>query len=400
MVAALAVVGCSTEPECGEYPLTDEQRFCVVNTIDQMVADHYPFAEYKGVDMEEFRRTLWLAVEMDSTDSDFVANVNAAVRMLRDGHTRIERRALVEPAVAPVEVEEVKGGLEIVSVREAELAWLVGRTIVAVDGEKTADALREAAMWTEGGARGEVALSGGPLVLAGEAGTTVEVQLDDGQEVQLSRRSIHELPQVQRFGDNIGYLRLDTFGFIDDLDRIDAAINEVMDTDALMIDLRDNGGGYPSVSDGLFGRLIDRDVPGFGLVDVDGFETRKLEATPRGKTYQGEVVVLTNGRTYSASNYFAHRMIYHQRGILIGGPTGGGAAAPKRGKMLLPGLWFQVSSHVVRTPEGDHSESGLKPQIDVNGEEDFSHASEAVLGLTIEGDPVINRALQYLVDQE
>ena len=372
----------------------------MVTTIDTMVDDHYPFADYKGIELDEFSGALWATLDNDTSDADFLADINYALSMLRDGHTRMERRALKEPAVAPVDVEIDEEGVRIVAVDDEELADLVGERIDSVDGVDVHQAVTSIGEWTEAGHRGEFSLRGAELAFAGEAGTTVELALESGQTVKLQRRALHDEPEVRHLDDGIGYLRLDTFGFIDDLDRVDRAMNELMDSEGLMIDLRNNGGGFPSVSDGLFGRLIAEDVPSFGLVDVDGFESRKLTAKPRGETYRGEVVVLTNGRTYSASNYFAHRMLYHERGILIGGPTGGGAAAPKMGVRLLPGVWFQVSSHVVRTPEGDHSESGFEPQINVDDEEDMAIEEGGLHTLTVTGDPVMNRAHYYLTNGE
>lgn len=392
---AIGLMGCSQEPECGEYPLSDDQRRCVVGTVDEMVNDHYPFADYKGVDLDEFSRELWDIVDNDTTDNDFLADLNYTLRMLDDAHTRLERRALEEPAVAPVDIDIDAEKVTVSAVDHERLADLVGKQIVEVDAVPIEDVMDSVEGWTEGGVTGEFTLTSEALVLAGEKGTSVALRFADGSAVDLQRRRAHDEPEVRRYGDDdqYGYLRVDTFGFIDDLDRIDEAMNEVMDTEGLIIDLRDNGGGFPSVSDGLFGRLIDEEVPPFSLVDINGETSRELQVNVRGDGYQGEVVLLTNGRSYSASNYFAHRMVYHDRGILVGGTTGGGAAAPKKGVNLLPGLWFQVSSHVVRTPEGDHFESGIKPAIPVSSD-DQGDAPESGMALT--GDPVMDRALQYL----
>lgn len=390
--------GCMSEPECGEFPLSTDQRRCVVETIDEMVEEHYPFAEYKGLDLDEFSRQLQGSlVDKESSDVEFLGEINQALRFLDDGHTRMEQRLLAEPARAPLSVDvDDRGQYRVVAAEREELAWLRGRQVAAIDGvavDKTpalVGGLRAA------GEQGLVSLSGPDAALAGEAGTRVELTLANGEQVRLDRRSVLEAPRVERYGD-IGYLRLDTFGFIDDLERLDAAINEVMDTKGLIIDIRSNGGGFPSVSDGLFGRLIDEEVPAFRLVHKNGEVDRKMEAKPRGETYEGEVVLLVNGRSYSASNFFAHRMIYHKRGILIGERTGGGAASPKKGVQLLPGIWFQVSSHLVLPPDGKHMESGIEPAISV-GPDGIDVGEEGVQtsSLRVEGDPVLNRALRYL----
>ena len=393
---AMGVWGCIDDAECGEYPLDEEERECVVSTVDEMVQQSFPFAEYKGVDLDQFSRDMWAILDEELDDSAFLAEVNYVISTLNDGHTRIERRALQNPAVAPVDVETIDGEVVVVDVDDEMHRELVGQTVDAIDGVDATDTLAAVPGWREAGISGEVNLSGAQLALAGEAGTSVELTLASGQHLTMQRRSPHQAPQIRRYGDDIGYLQISTFGYIDDLGRIDEAINELMDTDGLIIDLRGNGGGYPSVTDGLFGRLIDHDVPSFQLVDVYGNVSRMLETKPRGQTYDGEVVVLVNRRTYSASNFLAHRMVYHQRGVLIGETTGGGAASPKRGVMLLPGVWFQVSSHMVQTPEGEHSESGITPTMPVNFEHSPDFEEGSIHGLSTTGDRVMDRALRYL----
>jgi C-terminal processing protease CtpA/Prc len=215
------------------------------------------------------------------------------------------------------------------------------------------------------------------------------------------RRRLHlPEPTSERIGD-MGYINVSTFGFIDDLDRLDEALNGLMDTSGLVIDLRNNGGGYPSVTDGLFGRLIKDSVPGFDMVDVQGRLKRTMSPKPRGETYDKPVVVLTNPRTYSASNYFAQRVVYHKRGVLIGERTGGGAASPEKGSLLVPGVWFQVSTYVVQTPEGMNTEEGIEPDILVNFSSDETAAQipgseTSALRDDTTRDPVLSEALRYL----
>ncbi len=396
LLLAVGSVGCADDPVCGDYPLDDDQRICVVETIEEMVDETYPFADYKGVDLGEFSVQLREALEHDS-DESFLRAVNYSLRLLEDGHTRMERRALEEAAVAAVDIRRVDGDIRVVAADD-EWTELIGHRVNTIDGVDAHQALDKADTWVEGGADGEAALWGSQLALAGEAGTTLELGLEGGQKVRMQRESLFDEPEVRRYGDDIAYLRLETFRFVDDIELIDQAINEVMDTRGLIVDLRGNGGGFPSVVEGLFGRLIQEDKPSFNMVDIDGDLHRELKASPRGEIYDGEVVLLSDRGTYSASNYFAHRLVYHDRGIIIGEQTGGGAAAPARVEQLVPGIWFRVSTYVVTTPEGDHSESGIPATIPVDVEEaaNGDDGEEATGQLSITGDPVKDRALHYL----
>ncbi len=398
LALVLLLAGCGNETECGEFPLDEDDRICVVETIDEMVDEHYPFAEDKGVDLDAFSAALWSAVDdaEDGGDADFLADVNRALTILEDGHTRIEQQRLEEVGMAPAGVRRVDGEIVVDRVDDPDRAELIGASVAKIDGVDADRALADAKGRTETSVDGEVSLSGNRLALGGEAGSELRMTMDDGTTVTMTRVSPHDKPEVRRYGDDIGYLRIDTFAYIDDLERIDAALAEVEDTSGLMIDLRGNGGGYPSVTEGLFARLIAEERSSFEMVDVDGEHHRTLEMEPRGETYEGEVVLLVDRGSYSASNFFSHRVKYHRRGVLVGEQTGGGAASPQQGVMLLPGVWFQVSTHVVRDPDGEHAESGLTPEIPVDIEEESGDEGEIVHPLGATGDPVKDRAIRYL----
>lgn len=402
-VIAVGAIGCSTDTECGQFPLNDDDRRCVVETIDGMVHQSFPFADYKGVELDEFSDRLEQTLERETDDQEFLSDVNSVIGMLNDGHTRMERRYLEERAIAPVGVRQIDDDVVIdrvdVGVDDDDRAELIGERVEQIDDRDARRVVNEHQGWAAGVEGTEVMLSGTELALSGPAGSEVELTLEGGETVRLQRRRLHERPQVQRYGD-VGYIRIDTFGFIDDLERIDEAINEVSDTEGLMIDLRGNGGGFPSVSEGLFSRLIDQEQGAFRMVDVDGNLHRKLPMEPRGDSYDGEVTLLVNNSTYSASNLVAHRFSYHDRGPLVGEPTGGGAASPANGAMLLPGIWFQVSTNVVRDPEGNHTESGIDPDLEVNVDEEVGGIIEGSEESETTGDPVMDRALMYLNGEE
>src|SRR5690606_29439501 len=104
-IAVLVVVlwgasGCMEGPRCGQYPLTPKVRQCMIDTVDEMVHLHYPFADQKGIDLAAFSQQL-RAIPQSSEELDdagFLLELARAIALLRDGHTRIERHYLEQPA--------------------------------------------------------------------------------------------------------------------------------------------------------------------------------------------------------------------------------------------------------------------------------------------------------------
>jgi hypothetical protein len=135
--------------------------------------------------------------------------------------------------------------------------------------------------------------------------------------------------KVERFAQNIGYLKFN--GFADPGvcgPTATAAMNFLGNVDALIIDLRDNGGGDPRmvayVSTYLFGEATH----------LNDLYNRKEDSTTQfwtlpyvpGKRLTGKpVFLLTSKRTFSGAEEFSYNLKNLKRATIIGETTGGGA---------------------------------------------------------------------------
>jgi len=151
----------------------------------------------------------------------------------------------------------------------------------------------------------------------------------------------HGFSKVERLRGNIGYLEF--LNFMDEelgADTVAAAMNFVNGTDALIIDMRNNGGGNPAmvalVCSYLFGPepVHLNDLYWREGNRTDEFWTRKELS---GKRYLNkDVYVLTSKRTFSGAEEFTYNLKNLKRATIIGEPTGGGAH---------PGGGFRISEH-------------------------------------------------------
>lgn len=135
--------------------------------------------------------------------------------------------------------------------------------------------------------------------------------------------------EVKLLEGNVGYLRLD--GFVPaDLggQTATAAMNFLSGADALIFDLRWNGGGDPTMIQLLSSYLFPEPTH---LNDLywrkgerrDQFWT--LPWVPGGMLAQVPVYVLTSARTFSGGEEFANNLKALKRATLVGETTGGGA---------------------------------------------------------------------------
>ncbi|MDC3961746.1 S41 family peptidase [Polyangium jinanense] len=135
--------------------------------------------------------------------------------------------------------------------------------------------------------------------------------------------------RVERLPGNIGYVEVRSFSFLGrGVEAAAAAMNFVAETDALIIDLRRNGGGDPELVAALCSYFFDGAVHLNDIYDRPKNETRQFWTSPTvpGKRYLGkDVYVLTSKRTGSGAEEFAYDLQTQKRAVIIGEKTWGGA---------------------------------------------------------------------------
>lgn len=136
--------------------------------------------------------------------------------------------------------------------------------------------------------------------------------------------------KVEQLPGNVGYVKFNFFGEPDICGpTASAAMNFVANADALIVDLRDNGGGDPAmvayVSSWLFPRRTH-------LNDIWERTTNRTEEywtnpdVPGTKLGEGRpVFVLTSSRTFSGAEEFSYNLKNLKRATIVGETTGGGA---------------------------------------------------------------------------
>jgi retinol-binding protein 3 len=136
--------------------------------------------------------------------------------------------------------------------------------------------------------------------------------------------------KAERLDGNVGYLKFNMFADPEVCaPTAAAAMNFLAGTRALIIDLRDNGGGSPHMVAYVSSFLFDK------RTHLNDLWTRKTGATEEfwtrdsvpGPRFGGEkpVYVLTSSRTFSGAEEFTYNLKNLKRATIVGETTGGGA---------------------------------------------------------------------------
>jgi len=137
--------------------------------------------------------------------------------------------------------------------------------------------------------------------------------------------------EVKILDGNIGYIKFNGF---DDAsvggDAATAAMNFVSYTDAIIFDLRENGGGSPSMIQFLTSYLYSEGesihLNNFYYRPLDDItQTWTLPFVPGKRNPKAQVYVLTSDYTFSAAEEFTYNLKNLKRGTIVGEVTGGGA---------------------------------------------------------------------------
>lgn len=169
--------------------------------------------------------------------------------------------------------------------------------------------------------------------------------------------------------ENIGYVHCSSFQASVGEGNLDYILSFLSTARALILDVRDNGGGDLTNVERLVRRFLTRRTlcgtishkTGPGHSDFS--EPYEIWYDPIGDGHVSwikPVVVLTNRSTFSAANNFVSIMKQLPGVTIMGATTGGGCGMPWSGE--IPNGWgVRLSACVIRDARGELTEHGVEP---------------------------------------
>lgn len=202
---------------------------------------------------------------------------------------------------------------------------------------------------------------------------------------------------------NVALLQVNEFESDQGFQRLVAAFDSVRTAAALVIDLRQNGGGngengfrilsYLTDKPYRTGRYQSRTLSAVGRARGEGVtfeevDTASVFSPAGGRNYYARpVAVLISGTTFSAAEDFCAAFVGLKRGVLVGEPTGGSTGQPL--SFALPGgIMARVCTKRDAYPDGtEWNGIGIQPTVAVR---------PTVAELQAGADPVLAAALRHL----
>jgi hypothetical protein len=205
------------------------------------------------------------------------------------------------------------------------------------------------------------------------------------------RKRNFEFRKLEILDGNVGYMKLD--GFNDTSfsgPTATAAMNFLAHTDALIIDLRENGGGSPSLIQTIMAYLLDESTHLNSFYIRDGDSLKQFWSAPYvpgPKMQDVELYVLTSGYTFSAAEEFTYNVKNLERATIVGEVTGGGAHPVASYVFDGMNIMVRVSfGRAINPISGTNWEgTGVQPDIEVPADQALDAAYHDALKKLREG---------------
>lgn len=212
-----------------------------------------------------------------------------------------------------------------------------------------------------------------------------ETEEDEKERIAAQRENSFYFRRIEILPGNIGYIRFD--GFAEHTEEakpmITAAFQFLSGTNALIIDLRTNRGGYPEMVSLIESYFFAEKTRMNDIIDRIGDQTVNFYADPAqtgGLTLSKPVYVLTSKTTFSAAEDFSYGMQNVKRAVIVGDTTRGGAHPTRPfpiGQNFVAGIPFARSYNPYTKTNWEGT--GVIPDVPVAADLSLQKAQEIIL---------------------
>jgi carboxyl-terminal processing protease len=358
----------------GDDPLTEEQRQSNLESFDHVwtTIDEKHWEERPGgLDWQAVRDELRPHVEQAATTDEARRAIYEMIERLGQSHFAIIPAQFYEElnfgsgsGTTGIVARVIDGRAIVISIDEdspaADAGVRPGWVVLRVGKEWLEPKIAELSQEFAGSLYRDLVLASSVNGrLSGPIGEQVTVQFLDGRGRKIKRKlsrveqpgnlvTLGFMPPVRVWihhrplEDDLGYIAFNMF--IDPgrlMPTFNEAMQEFLETDGLVIDLRGNPGGIIAMGMGMAGWFIDEKDRRLGTMFTKDQEV-KVVVFPRPETYDGPLAILVDGLSGSCSEIFAGGLQDLGRARIFGSRTAG-AVLPSVIEKLPNGDGFQYA---------------------------------------------------------
>ena len=383
----------NTSQACQNTPTNKQKLIQTIDYVEQMGREIYCYwdlkKEHDQVNWQDIIKQAKSKVSDTTTQEEFQEILNRIAAGVHDGHVNYIYQSKHKPFYLPIEFKKLEDGYYVKQVEQEKL-WPItseitpGDKVLAINDIPIEQFIEEREKIISGStaigrqSKAASSLNSLPRYVSAPANNhtlTVEKYLSKIRhdvtipwvtysESQNGDKALSDIVQSQILPENVGLLKLTSMhhatGQQSHIRYIQKELKALKNTDALIIDVRNNGGGYGEIGDAVIAHFIKQPVkrykaqlknstqaiyarPGllevFTQTDPDSYEYSEwvdYDIEPLNKkapVYSKPVYILTNERCFSACDTFVDSFSSNHLGEVLGHQTGGGTGYP---------LWFEL----------------------------------------------------------
>lgn len=201
--------------------------------------------------------------------------------------------------------------------------------------------------------------------------------LNDNYRITM-RQNNCTFEKIELLAQNIGYIKLNSFPQLTVCrDIAILAMNKIQNANAIIFDLRDNGGGFPEMTKFIASYFFDHPVYWYNPREATTEQSWTGPLPTMSKLASKPLYVLISSRTWSGAEQFSYNMKMLKRATLIGETTRGGAHSA---------VFYRIDDHFgIAIPEvhainpygkNDWEGTGVEPDVKASASDALQKAEE------------------------
>ena len=357
--------------------LTEAEKLSYFFKIWHYANDFFAFFDQVDLDWDKVKMEYLPQVQATKSNEEFYWLMTEMLALLKDGHTNVSVQGLWKPSFITTKIiDDNVYFIKDESYRKN--AILPGNEILKINNMPATDVIENTKKYISASSDQGMKIVLEQLLINFNNCSSVIIEYEHNSKILAETiypspaKSTQNLPYVEHkiLKDNIGYIAVNSMNPTQEIIPLfDSALDSLFNTKALIIDIRNNGGGSSNTGFYMIVRISNKPLPVFEskvrIYSVDMFDkwfsgenkfdifysvyqdifsdttdARKGEfqekfknseyynLQPQPPIYDKPIVVLIGPKTFSAAEDFLAPLHGTDRVTLIGKPTGGSTGQP------------------------------------------------------------------------